>query len=164
MRRSAIVTTALVLSATLSGCSNPDSQKNTTVASTDSSATLAAKLEDQFQNDAERNAEFRAEARHAVLDFVKANLSGWNVTGMASQAFYGNVFSIDADLEKDGHHVVITVEARKFFPESSDPYWLAVPVNTFRRDRLHTLNDDDLFKKLKKAQAELEELRSPPPE
>ena len=69
------------------------------------------------------------------------------------------IFSIDADLEKQGRHVVLTFDVRKFFPEPGEPYWVAVPLSKFREDRLQKLDDADLMKRLDNAQRELDELR-----
>jgi hypothetical protein len=103
--------------------------------------------------------EDRAEARKAVTEFVNKNLPGWNIKGMSSQVYPGVVFSIDADLEKSDGHVVVTYDVRKFFPESDSPYWLAVPVNKYRLDRLHKLSDTNVLEQLRDAK---EAIRSAP--
>lgn len=122
----------------------------------------AAALEVEFQNQDDPKGEIRAQARQAVLDFVSRNLSTWSVKGMSSQRFYQNVFDIDADLEKDGKHFGVTFFTEKFFPESGEPYWLAIPVNKFTRERLRRLSDDELLKLYSKARQELDDLQSPP--
>ena len=149
----------------LGGCSGSNSGNAPTPTPTpeQDAATRTARLEREFQGVRLRKAtdEERTEARRAVLDFVKANLPGWNVKGMSSQIYEEKVFSIDADLEKQGRHVVVTFDTRMFFPESGDPYWLALPVNKFRQDRLHKLNDADLLEQLDKAQREIIDLENP---
>lgn len=129
----------------------------------DNPATRAARAEEEFLTSYfDRNGEMRTAARTAVNDFVKSSLPGWTVKGISSQLYEPSTFSMDADLEREGHHVVITFDVRKFFSDSGDSYWLAVPVNKFRLDRLHALTDADLQKQLKDAQSELENAREPP--
>lgn len=98
----------------------------------------------------------RTAARNAVVDFVKTHLSGWKVKGISSQAFEDHIFSMDANIEKEGHEAVIIFDVRKFFPDSGEPYWLAVPVNKFRLDRFHALTDAELKQKLEDAENQLE--------
>ena len=81
---------------------------------------------------------------------------------MSSHRFNQNFFTADAEIEKDGKHSVVTFLIERFFPESGDPYWMAIPVNRFTRDRLHHLSDDELLKQYNKAQEELDDLQSPP--
>ena len=156
----AILFTFVIIS---EGCSSGGGTANSTpTPSPHSPATRAALEERGFQRRTfDNNADIRTEARRTVSEFVKVNLPGWDIKGMSAQAYEGNIFSIDADLEKQGKRVVITFDTRKFFSEASEPYWIAVPVNRFRQDRLHKLNDADILKQLNKAQNELDDLRSP---
>lgn len=78
---------------------------------------------------------------------------------MSDQQYSQNLFATDADLEKDGRHVVVAFFTEKFFPESGDPYWLAIPINKFTRDRLHRLSDDDLLKQFNGARRALDNLQ-----
>lgn len=146
------------------GCSSSSNKANSKpTPKLDDPKTHAARQEEDFQaygSDIEGG--LRTEARHAVLDFVKESLPGWNVKGMACQLREMSIFSIDADLEKQGKHAVITFDTRKFFPESGDPYWLAVPVNKFRLDRLHDLTDAGKAKELQEAEDTIDQLRTPP--
>lgn len=70
---------------------------------------------------------------------------------MSSQLYPGYVFSIDAHLEKPDSHLVVTFDVRKFLPESGDAYWLAIPANRYRLDRLHKLSDTDVLEQLRDA-------------
>jgi hypothetical protein len=159
MKRLSRLMILLCLAVLVGSCSNAESPSPPPGAAPDDPATRPARLEAEFQGDY-GDTDIRMRARGAVLDFAKTNLSNWTVKGMASQSYYANVFSIDADLEREGRHVVITFDVHKFFPESGDSYWLAVPANKFRQDRQHEFSDDSLFKRFTRAQAELEELRS----
>lgn len=107
----------------------------------DDPVTRPARLEREFQGwsviGTDDEGKDLTAARQAVVDFVKTNLQGWNVKGMSSQVYPGYVFSIDADLEKEDNHLVITFDTRKFFPESGEAYWLAIPASKYRIDRLH---------------------------
>jgi hypothetical protein len=148
------------------GCSNSPTQnsESKSTPATESTKTTAVQREQEFQNrwiagsEAEEY-QIREQVRATVTDFVKNNLPGWTVKGMSSEVHALKIFSIDADLEKQGHHVVITFDVRRFFPESGEPYWLAVPLNKFREDRLQKLDDAYLMKRLDNAQRELDELR-----
>ena len=148
------------------GCSQTGSQSSATPTPTpDDPKTRAAREEQHFQQVTieRRNGELRTEARNAVTDFVKSYLPGWTLKGISSQAYEDtNSYEMDADLERQNHHIVISFDVRKFFPESGESYWLAVPVNRFRFDRLHALTDADLRKQLQDAQTELENAREPP--
>jgi hypothetical protein len=113
----------------------------------------------------ELDGEMRAEARTAVADFVKTYLPGWTLKAIASQAYGAtNSCSMDADLEREKQHIVITFDVRKFFSDTGDSYWLAVPVNKFRLDRLNALTDADLRKQLRDTQDELNSARESPPD
>jgi hypothetical protein len=138
------------------GCSGANTQSSNRA---DNPATRSARFEEEFQNQADKNGEIRSEARQAVLDYIKTNLSTWNVKGMSCEEFNRNNFAIDADLEKDGQHVVLTLYTEKFFPESGDPYWVAIPVTRERLDRLHVQSDEDLLKQLEKARRAVEGLQ-----
>ena len=119
----------------------------------DDPITRPARLERDFQGGevvgTDDEGEMRTEVRQAVSDFVKTNLPGWNIKGMSSQVYPGYVFSVDADLEKQDSHMIVTFDTRKFFPQSGDPYWLAVPANKYRLDRLHKLGDSDVLEHLR---------------
>lgn len=119
----------LFLAVCIGGCSNANTQGGKPV---DSSTAPAATQEEAFSNQDDPKAEIRSQSRQAVLDFVSTNLSSWNVKGMSCERYNQNIFATDADLEKDGRHVVVAFFTEKFFPESGDPYWLAIPVNKFR--------------------------------
>lgn len=147
------------LSIFIGGCSDASTQK---VVSEDNPATKAARLEAEFQQQTDANGVMRSEARQTVSDFVRTNLSTWNVKGMSCEVFAQNSFAIDADLERNGQHTIITLYTERFFPESGDPYWVAIPVNKLRRERLHRLSDEDLIKQLDKVRNQLEDLQSPP--
>ena len=158
-----VCASALTLCA-CSGQSN-DSANATPSPTPDNPVTRPASLEREFQAQSVGWAEagepgLRTEARQAVTEFVKKNLEGWNIKGMSSQVYPGYAFSIDADLEKADTHMVLTFDVRKFFPESGDAYWLAVPENKYRLDRLHKLSDVFLRKQLRKTEEQLEETRS----
>lgn len=142
------------------GCSNSGSSTQATpTPSPEEFSFRATKSEEEFLNLNTQRAELVVDARAAVSDFVRSNLPGWTVKGLSSQLAEGRsrVVFIDADLEKQGHRIVISFEARKFFPESGEGYWLAVPVNKFRLGRLQALTEADLQKQLKDAQTQLEE-------
>jgi hypothetical protein len=81
----------------------------------DNPATRAARLEAEFQNQTDPNGEMRSQARQAVSDFVRTNLSTWSLKGMSCEVFAQNTFAVDANLEKDGQHVVITLYTERFF-------------------------------------------------
>jgi hypothetical protein len=156
----------LLLLIPLIGCSGTGNNSSATPTPTpDDPKTKAAREEQHFQEFAieKLNGEMRAQARNAVAEFVKSYLPGWTLKAISSQAYDGtNTYSMDADLERQNHHIVITFDVRKFFPDSGDSYWLAVPLNRFRFDRLHALTDADLRKQLEDAQNELENAREPP--
>lgn len=134
----------------------------------DDPAKRAARAEEQFQLEGEgRDGDTRAAARAAVTEFVRLSLPGWTLRGISSQGMALGlitetpyVFSMDADLERQGHRIVVTFDVRKFFAESGDGYWVAVPVNRFRLDRLRALTEADLRKQLQNAQEELQEAKS----
>jgi hypothetical protein len=154
------------LAVAATGCSDSPTQNTDTKATPTKEVheTRPVEMEREFQNkwiatSEPEEYEVREQARAAVVDFVKKNLPEWNLKGMSSQVHALKIFSIDADLEKQGNHVVITFDVRKFFPESGDAYWIAVPTNKFRQDRINKLDGADLMKRLDNAQRELEELR-----
>jgi hypothetical protein len=153
----------LVFALALAGCSASDKSTGEPTPTPDNPATRAARAEEDFQGWRgkleDRGGEFRTAARNAVAEFVKSRLPGWTVKGIASQSYDENVFSMDADLARESQRVVVTFEVRKFFSESGDGYWLAVPVNKYRLDRLHALTDAQLRKELGEAQ---EQLNNPP--
>src|SRR5437870_11742521 len=159
MRCSRLLPTLFVVAAF--GCSNSPTQnsESKSTPATESTKITAVQREQEFQNrwitssssEAEEY-QVREQARATVTDFVKNNLPGWTVKGVSSECTL-KIFSIDADLEKQGRHVVLTFDVRKFFPEAGEPYWVAVPLTKFREDRL------DLMKRLDNAQRELDELR-----
>src|SRR5260370_29024103 len=123
----------------------------------DDPATRAARAEEKFHDfDFDRKGEMGTAARNAVIDFVKAHLPGWRVKGISSQTFEDHVFSMDTNIEREGHEAVITFDVRRFFPDSGDPYWLAVPVNKFRLDRFRALTDAELKQRLEEAENQLE--------
>jgi hypothetical protein len=140
-------------------CACSDENHNSAVAkptpTPDDPATRPARLEREFQGGnviaTDEEGKERTEARQAVTSYVKENLQGWNLKGMSSQVFPGYVFSIDADLEKEGKHTIVTFDTRRFFAESGDAYWLAVPVNAFRLDRLHKMSDGNILEELRDA-------------
>lgn len=148
---------------TLFACSSPNNESATTTPSPtpDDPVTRPARLERDFQGGSVigTREEDRTEARQAVTEFVKKNLQGWNIKSMSSQVYPGYVFSIDADLEKLDTHMVVTFDVRKFFPESGDEYWLAIPANKYRLDRLHKLSDTNVLEELRDA---IEGIRSGP--
>jgi hypothetical protein len=150
----------------LVGCSGTNKNSSATSTPTpEGPKTKAARAEQEFQDFTieKLNGEMRADARNAVADFVKSYLPGWTLKAISSQAYDGtNSYSMDADLERQNYHIVITFDVRKFFGDSGDSYWLAVPVNRFRFDRLHALTDADLRKQLQDAQNELDSAREPP--
>jgi hypothetical protein len=150
----------------LVGCSGTNTNSSATPTPTpDDPKTRAARAEQKFQDftTEKLNGEMRAEARNAVAGFVKSYLPGWTLKAISSQAYdETNSYSMDVDLERQNHHIVITFDVRKFFADSGDSYWLAVPVNRFRFDRLHALTDADLRKQLEDAQNELDSAREPP--
>jgi ABC-type glycerol-3-phosphate transport system substrate-binding protein len=157
MRKAILIVLLGLASAACSG--NSTGQPTPTPTPTpDDPKTRAARAEEKFQNSSGRHGETRTAARNAVADFVKSNLPGWTVKGISSQG--DGVFSMDADLERQGQHIVISFDVRKFFAESGDGYWLAVPVNKFRFGRLQALTDADLQKQLQEAQTELEDRKS----
>src|SRR5438067_1448685 len=139
----------------LVGCSGTGNNSSATPTPTpDDPKTRAAREEQHFQGFAieKLNGEMRADARQAVADFVKSYLPGWTLKAISSQAYDDtNSYSMDADLERQNHHIVISFDVRKFFADSGDSYWLAVPVNKFRLDRLQALTDADLRKQLQDA-------------
>lgn len=146
----------LFLAVGLGGCSSAtDKPANTR-------ATKAATLEGEFQEQADPNDLMRTDARQAILDFVSRNLPTWNVKGISSRRFNQNYFTADAEIEKDGKNSVVTFLIERFYPESGDPYWLAMPVNRFTRERLHHLSDDELLKQYNEAREKLDDLQSPP--
>jgi len=161
--RKALLFSLLVL--TCAGCSN-NSGSPTAIASPTPAATRDSESEEEFLILNGQQAELVNDAREAVNDFVKTRLPGWTVKGLSSE-LPGNrrrYVLVDADLQREGHSIVIAFEVRKFFPESGESYWLAIPMGKFRADRLHALTELDLQKQLKEAQSELEEATSSPDE
>ena len=128
----------------------------------DNPATRSARAEETFANEPNQDVMMRVMARKAVVEFVSASLPGWSLKGMSSQLHEDiNAVSVDADLERENEHVVISFEARQFFPESGDGhYWMAVPVNKFRFRRLHALTVANLRKRLEDAQTDLEDAQT----
>jgi hypothetical protein len=128
----------------------------------DDPATRSAREEEAFENVPNQDVLKRVTARRAVVEFVNSSLPGWSLKGMSSQLHEDiNAVSVDADLEKESEHVVISFEVRQFVPESGNgAYWLAVPVNKFRFKRLHALTDANLKKQLEDAQTELEDAQT----
>lgn len=123
--------------------------------------TLAARREMEFQDSGGDGIGLTAEARGAVAEFVKQRLAGWTVKGLSSNWYpENNAFFIDADLEREAQHVVVTFDVRKFFPDAGESYWLAVPVNRFRMERLRVFLEADLRRKLRESQHELDEMRN----
>jgi hypothetical protein len=166
MKSNYLLLTLLCASAlTLFACSNAnnDSTVATPTPTPDDPNTRPARLERTFQGGSvigtDDEGKLRTEARQAVTEFVKKNLQGWDIKGMSSQVYPGYVFSIDADLEKSDSHMVVTFDVRRFFPESGDAYWLAIPANRYRLDRLHKLSDTDVLEQLRDAK---EGIRSGP--
>lgn len=157
MRKAILITLLGLVCGACASSENPSPQPTPTP---DDPATRAARAEEKFQGSGSRRGQLRTEARNAVTDFVKSSLPGWTVKGISSQHDDIDGFSMDADLERQGHHIVLTFEVRKFFPESGEAYWLAVPVNKFRLDRLHALTDADLKRQLEEAQSQLQEAQS----
>lgn len=155
----------IVSSVVFVGCSS-DSNSNANTKPTptpDDPKTHAARQEEDFQSSGSAiEGGLLTEARKAVSDFVKSSLPGWTVKGMASQVYDGNAYSIDADLYKENRHAVVVFDVRKFFPDSGDPYWLAIPVNKFRADRLHDLIDSAKARQLQEAKDEIDNLQTPP--
>ena len=153
--RSIILAVAWASVLFLAACSDqiPDNLNATPTSTPDDPTTRPARLERDFQGGSvvgtDEAGQMRTETRRAVSDFVKTNLPGWNIKGMSSQVYPGYVFSIDADLEKENSHMIVTFDTRKFFPESGDAYWLAVPANKYRLDRLHKLGDAEVLEQLR---------------
>jgi len=144
---------------TTTACSKPAANKH------EQEPPKAWQQEHSFQAQSEEAfLEARLEARQTALDFVKATLPAWTLKGMAARAYAGYIFWIDADLEKNNRHVVISLETQKFFPENGEPYWLAVPIDKFKRERINDLDDAALLKRFDKLRHELEELETPPEE
>jgi len=160
--RKAILFSLLVLAC--AGCSDSGSPTAITNPTPASTPDLASEEEFLILND--QQAELVNDARKAVNDFVKTRLPGWMVKGLSSE-LPGNrrrYVLVDADLQREGHSIVVAFEVRRFFPESGESYWLAIPVSKFRADRLHALTELDLQKQLKEAQTDLEEATSSPEE
>jgi hypothetical protein len=144
------------------GCqaaNNDSAQTATPTPTPDNPATRAARDERDFQGGdviaTREDGQDRTDARLAVTAYVNQNLPGWNIKGMSSQVYPGLVFSIDADLEKSGKRVVVTFDTRKFFPDTGEAYWLPVPVNKYRLDRLHELSDMEILEDLKDAKDQI---------
>ena len=147
-----LATLFVLMSVMLSGCSQDSSNDAAKKPS-------PSKLEQIFQ-DQTTNEEARSEARQAVLEFIQANIPSWNVKGLSAQPYAQNIFGIDADLEKNGRHLVISFDTRKFFPESGEPYWLPTPMSKFRRERLRDLSEDALIKEINRLRESLDERQS----
>lgn len=71
---------------------------------------------------------------------------------------------MDVEIEKQDQRVVVSFEVRKFFSDSGNGYWRAVPMNQGREDRVHSLNEDSLRKQLFGVQTQLYEQNQPPPD
>lgn len=148
------------------GCSGSGNSNAQPTPTPDNAKTRAARAEQDFQEGLKsienEEGEFRTAGRNAVAEFIRTKLPGWTLKGISAQPYSQNVFSMDAEIEKQAQHVVLTFDVRKFFSESGDGYWLAVPVNKFRADRIQALVESDLRKQLAQAQTELDELKNPP--
>jgi hypothetical protein len=153
----------LCLAVVCLGCSSPETSDVQPAPTPDDPRTRTARAEREFQrHDRDADGEHRTAARAAVIDFVKASAPAWTVKGIASQVYEGNAFSMDAELESKNQRIVVTFDVRKFFSDSGDGYWLAVPVNKFRVDRFQALTENTLRKELGDAQQQLEDSgRSP---
>jgi len=86
-------------------------------------AQKVSEAEKDFQDDADEDYAIETEGRQATMDFAKNNLPGWTVKGLSSVDQGAHVFKLAIDLEKASHVTQLSVTARKFFPESGDPYW-----------------------------------------
>lgn len=137
----------------LAGCGN-SSSPNKTASPTPTphdAGVKAAKSEDDFQNEGDDEYRNRAEVRRAVAEFVKAKLPNWTLKGVSATPYQSNVFWVGADIEKDSRGVVVELVARKFFPESGDPYWRVVSLRKTLDGQLHDMSDADTLKRLNEA-------------
>jgi hypothetical protein len=146
----------LMLGLSAASCSRSGSSAKSSP-TPDDPKTRAARAEERFHDfDIDLKGETRTAARNAVIEFVRTHLPSWTVRGISSQEFEDHIFSMDANIERKGHEAVVTFDVRKFFPDSGEPYWLAVPVNKFRLDRFRALTDAELKQKLEEAENQLE--------
>src|SRR5439155_24571658 len=90
----------------LVACSGSDNSKPQPTPTPDDPKTRPARAELDFQTEFHvyntETVETLTNARNAVSEFVKSKLPGWSIKAMASQPYDRNVFTIDADLEKQG--------------------------------------------------------------
>jgi len=110
-----------------------------------------ADKEEEFQSDNDVDNRMRSQIRSAVVEFVKSNLPNWKLKGVSTELYQFNVFWVAADIEKDGHGLVLNLAVRKFFPESGEAYWKVVPLRKTLEDQLHDMNDAAQLKKLNEA-------------
>jgi hypothetical protein len=158
MRKALLASTPLLL-ILFSAC-DPPANSNTV---TPTKEFETAKREEEFQaiDESEANIQLRVEARVAAANFVKAKLPKWTIKGMSSNAYKWNVFWVDVDIERDTHGLVLNLQVEKFFPESGEAYWKAMPMKKALDDELHDINDADILKQLNDARQELDKANEP---
>lgn len=71
----------------------------------------------------------RMEARQAAAAYAKTVLPDWNVKGMSSREYAGHEFTVYVDIEKGNQKNVLSLDVRRFFPDSGTSYWRAMPID-----------------------------------
>lgn len=146
------------------GSNGNESEQTTPTPTPQSQAQQVAGEEDGFQRRRRFLDEARAEARQVAADYLKQKLPTWAVKGIASTEYQAGIYWVAVDVTKGNRSVVISLAVRKFFPESGEPYWKAVPLHRTLAQQLHDLDDATTWERLNDALLENEELESQIPD
>jgi hypothetical protein len=92
----------------------------------------------------------REGARNAAAKYMSVRFPEWQIKGMASHAYRGNVFWMDVDAVKDNHNVVFNFQVQCFWPQTGDFYWKVIPLDAQGTDRFRFMTDEELARKAEK--------------
>ena len=83
--------------------------------------------------------------------------------GISTEAYESNVFWADVDIESGKTRRIVSLIVKRFYPEGSDPYWKAFPLDKTHASQLHDKHDSTIRSQLKDVTDELEEYKSDHP-